>query len=107
MTEMEMTEMEICRMYRQAKDRNEQIKILADLNCISEEKILEILLKNGESVRLRLPTGGRKRKKEMTDEEYHKALFRRLDSLDAKIARMEREYRNIVAVLKDAECQGR
>ena len=44
---MNMTAEEICREYRQAKDKDAQIGILADLNQCSKEKILEILKTGG------------------------------------------------------------
>lgn len=48
---MQMTESEIVRNYREAKNKREQITILADLNRCEKEEIVEILLKNGESER--------------------------------------------------------
>lgn len=100
---MEMTESEICRLYRHAKDRGEQVQILAELNRTKRAEIIAILLRNGEKVRLTIPTRGKPRKQEMTDEEYFKALFKHLDFLDEQIAKMENEYRDIVAVIKGAE----
>ncbi len=44
---MIMTDKEICRDYLQAKDKNYQIQVLADLNITRPEKIKEILIKNG------------------------------------------------------------
>ena len=44
---MEMTNEEIVRMYLMAKDKREQIGILADLNCCKKEKIREILIDAG------------------------------------------------------------
>ena len=43
-----MTEFDICQMYRQAKDKREQIKILAELNATYPSRIIKILSKNGE-----------------------------------------------------------
>ena len=37
---------------------------------------------------------------EMTDEEYVKALFRRLDAIDEKIRPLEREYKEAIKVLE-------
>lgn len=98
-----MTDGEICRNYHGAKNRSEQIQILADLNCTGRDEIIRILIKNGERVRIPLPTRGKPRKQEMTDKEYCAALFKRLDMLDVKIAKLENEYREIVAVLKGVE----
>lgn len=97
---MYMTEGEICRIYRHAKDRGEQIQILAELNCTGRDKIIRILIRNGEHVRIPLPTRGKPRKRELTDKEYFAALFKRLDVLDAEIARRENEYRDILAVIE-------
>lgn len=44
---MEMTEYEIIKDYGEAKNKAEQIKILADLNMCSREEIINILDKNG------------------------------------------------------------
>lgn len=45
-----MTEGEICRQYRSAKDRASQLQILADLNCAPRLEIIKILMHNGEQV---------------------------------------------------------
>ena len=95
-----MPDEEICRRYRQSIDRGEQIQILAELNCVPREEIIRTLVRNGEKVRLPLPTRGKKRNTEMTDKEYTAALFHRLDVLDREIAKREREYREIVAVMQ-------
>lgn len=44
---MEMTNEEILRNYRQAKDPHEQVKILADLNVCSRTRIVQILIEQG------------------------------------------------------------
>ena len=44
---MEMTNEEICRNYKQAKHRQNQIKILADLNQTSVDEIRQILIDGG------------------------------------------------------------
>lgn len=43
-----MTEFEIIQSYRQAKDKNKQIGILADLAAMDKQKIIEILINAGE-----------------------------------------------------------
>lgn len=96
----EMTEGEICREYRLAKDKGEQIQILADRNCTSRAEIIGILTRGGERVRIMLPSRGKKRMRELSDKEYYQALFKRLDILDAQIAAREREYREIVAAIR-------
>ena len=44
---MQMSEAEICKRFKEAKDHRKQVGILADLNCCSRDQIREILLKNG------------------------------------------------------------
>ena len=55
---MEMTNADIYKSWREAKDKKEQVKVLADLNCTTQEHIVEILKEQGADGRL-LP---RKRK---------------------------------------------
>ena len=45
---MHMSEFEICRDYESAKDKNEQIKILADMNVCEPSEIIDVLVKNGK-----------------------------------------------------------
>lgn len=47
---MQMNESEICKNYKEAKQKKEQIKILADLNCCSNHDIAMILDKHGLEV---------------------------------------------------------
>ncbi len=44
---MEMPNEEICRNYKQAKHKQNQIKILADLNQVSVDEIRQILIDGG------------------------------------------------------------
>lgn len=46
---MVMSESEIVREYRTAKNKPKQIKVLAELNAVKEEWIKDILLRNPES----------------------------------------------------------
>lgn len=43
---LQMSDTEIVRIYKQAKDKNKQIEILADLNLCEKDDILELLTKN-------------------------------------------------------------
>lgn len=97
---MEMTNGEIIRMYRHARDKGAQIKILAELNRTSGIKIIEILSKEGEEVRIPLPSRGKKRTGELPEKEYCAALMKRMEELDAKIAHLEMEYREVAAAVK-------
>ena len=84
-----MTDREICLMYREAKYKSRQLQILAELNNTDRNKIIKILLQNGE----RLPSSDIRR------------LYNRLNVLDAQISEKEKEYREIVQVLKSREAQ--
>lgn len=56
---MEMSNEEIVRSYREAKDKAVQLGILADLNCCSKEYIKQILREGGISPQ-QLPRTSRK-----------------------------------------------
>lgn len=45
-----MTEREICYMYRNARNKNTQLQILAELNDVNRIEIIRILAKNGEKL---------------------------------------------------------
>lgn len=73
---MYMTETEILREYRQAKNKGEQIKVLADLNLCDREKITEILTRCGETVPAPAALGRRwKENSRSWDEEKVRALY--------------------------------
>ena len=98
---MKIDKKEICRDYRHAKYKSEQVQILSELYAIDRGKVIDILIQGGEKVRIPVP-GAKSRcvVNEMTDEQYIKALFKRLDVLDGKIRPLEREYREIIKVLE-------
>lgn len=98
---MKIDKGEICRNYRYAKNKAEQVQILAELNAIDRGKVIDILIQGGEKVRIPVP--GKKSRcivNEMTDEQYIKVLSKRLDVLDGKIRPLEREYREIIKVME-------
>lgn len=78
-----MSEREICCMYREARNQNTQLQVLAELNDTNQNEIIRILTKNGE----RLP------------ERAINKLYKRLNVLDEQIAKLEREYKDIVRAL--------
>ena len=97
---MEFDKGEICRNYRYAKNKVEQVQILAELNAVERKTVIDILTAAGEKVRI--PIEGRTKKtsvQEMTDRQYTKAVTRRLEILEDKIRPLEREYKELVAVL--------
>ena len=55
-----MSEWEICRDFEQAKDRREQIKILADMNSCRRSEIVKVLERNGFKCKAAKETRGRK-----------------------------------------------
>ena len=86
-----MTEAEICREYREAKNRKIQIGILADLNVCEKEEILKILIMNGQDV---TPAGPKKPGKE--GDKVLEMMFTILDEVDEKVKEAEKQYKNIV-----------
>lgn len=65
----EQKELDICKEYREAKNKSEQIEILAQLNCCDVEEIKEILKKHGYEVpecKKRGPKAGTKKAKPVT-----------------------------------------
>lgn len=86
-----MTEREICIMYREARNQNTQLQVLAELNDVSRNEIIRILVKNGE----KLPSRAINQ------------LYKRLDVLEAQISEREKEYREIVRALNGSEQQDR
>ena len=86
-----MTEREICIMYREARNQNTQLQVLAELNDVSRNEIIRILVKNGE----KLPSRAINQ------------LYKRLDVLEAQISEREKEYKEIVRALNGGEKQDR
>lgn len=90
---MKMTEGEIIRDYAEAKDKNKQIGILADMNLVTKKEMAQWLADRGQQVDKRLLAGDpRKRKEkpifipdesepELTEEQEEK-FARILDSVD-------------------------
>ncbi len=95
-----MTEHEICREYRAAKYKNQQVGILAQLNSLEEGQVVEILLHGGEKVRYFPFPRGKRIRRELSDKEYCCILSKRLEELDQKLAEMEKEYRLIAKIMK-------
>ena len=59
------SENDICALYRRAKNKNEQIKILAEINNTRKEKILKILNKYGYALERAICIEEKKNKKEI------------------------------------------
>lgn len=106
-----MTPNEICRDYRSAKNKREQIKILADLNCTSTEEIIKVLVDCGEMAPPKKKPAKRTESEPVKMPEMSEAvadvLFQRMEELDKLIKPLEdqlkplqREYTDIAAFLK-------
>lgn len=95
-----MTESEICREYREAKCKAHQVDILAQLNCMEEAEVVEILLRGGEKVRYFPFPRGKRIRRELSDEEYCRILTKRLEELEQKLTEMEKEHRLIAKIMK-------
>ena len=112
---------EICRTYRLAKDRPKQIQIMAELNGVSREEIIKILVLGGEipsdETESMQNTGS---KAEIVSETVvtpcmpravRDALFKRIDELEQQIKPLERqmealrgEHDQILGFLKGHRC---
>lgn len=95
-----MTEHEICREYRAAKYKNKQVEILAELNGLELEQIVDILLRGGEQVRYLPSPRGNRVERGMTDGEYCALLSKKLEELEGKLAKLEKEYRLVAKIMK-------
>ena len=83
---MQMTDNEIKRQYKEAKNKKQQIGILADLNCCSKEEIESIL---GIAQEDNKPPG------DMSRGQIMDLLFGKLDSIEQEIQRLEAEYKKV------------
>lgn len=104
--DVKVTESEICREYRSAKHKGMQVEILAQLNCLEEGQIVDILLKGGEKVRYFPFPRGKRIRRELSDGEYCCILTKRLEELEQKLAEMEKEYCLIAEIMKSYPMTG-
>lgn len=98
---MQMTENEIVRNYREAKNKREQVTILADLNRCEKEEIVEILLKNGVDQR-ELPRK-RKPRKKPEESSKHSAVDTVASVLAQRIKEIDKELQEHTAVVEALE----
>ena len=92
---MEMTDSEIVRSYREARDKRKQVKILSQLNLCEIEEILDILTKNGVKSQ-ELPRTRRVNTKTETAETLPQASNQEQETADQR--RRERIYRDALLV---------
>lgn len=111
---MNMTENEIVRNYREAKNKREQVTILADFNRCEKEEIVDILLKNGVDQK-ELPRKRKPRKKPEEERKAHSAtdtvasiLAQRVMEIDKKLSEhyaevgvLEREKADIITYINN------
>lgn len=82
---LQMTEYEIRRSYREAKDPKAQIKILADLNCCRTSDINKIIETDPDNIK--------------QDEELYKIAVARLEELEKEIDEKTKEYQEIAKII--------
>ena len=107
---MNMTDNEICRNYRAAKDKRAQIKILADMNCTTAEDIKKILAEGGEIVQEPPKTNSWKKNenapvvpvvKIVVPDAVFEALSAELEVLDMQIKMLSDQLNPLVEKYKD------
>lgn len=105
-----MSPNEICRSYRQAKNKKEQIKILADLNCTTTEEIEKALVDCGEALppkeKVKSKRAPAQKQSLVMPEAVEELIHQRMDELDKLMKPLEdeleplrREYKEIAAFL--------
>lgn len=94
-----MTDEEIVRNYREAKNKREQVKILADLNCMSREEIIQIL-KDGGIKQQELPRNrGEKTQKKTEEKPEIRTVAERLEEEErAELEKREKREAGKAAV---------
>ena len=95
-------EKEICREFKEAKDKAEQIDIIAQLRCIERGKVVEVLKKYGFDVPRKKWSRKSKEPETKTENPEHQmpdvvreTIAEKMDKIDQKIKELEpikREY---------------
>lgn len=103
----DMTNSEICKEFREAKNQKLQIGILADRNLRSKDEIIKILIKSGEDLSCMKPKE-KKQQEEIKSKEAKtlpdlvlEALYEKMEQIDKQITEKENEYRQIVAFIQN------
>lgn len=96
---MKMSVSEIKRNYNEAKNKNRQIGILADLNCCSKEEIKKIVAVENSREQKKEKAPVSPVEKELSVNDVVNKLYVRMEELDSQIKLLEKEYRNIVITL--------
>ena len=99
-----MTDNEICREYREAKNKKAQIQILADQMLCTRGEIIKILAENGEDVsQINTKAQVRRKKEEPVPESVLVDLCNRLDEIDNTVMQLTGEKRLIEERIKEKE----
>ena len=99
---MQMTEGEIRRNYGAAKNKKEQISILADLNACSTDHIKRIL-----GIDETMEKVLRAEPQEPTKSEILNVLFAKMDQLDNQIKSLEKEYKDVHTAIEVISALGK
>lgn len=100
-----MSSEEILREYREAKNKKQQITILADQNLCTRGEIIKILIEAGEDMECMKPKKGSTKEMVvpvvMLPDVILSALYEKMDQLDKEIIAKEEEYKQIVDFIKN------
>lgn len=89
-------EKEICRNFKEAKDKAGMILILSQLNDCSREEIIQVLEKNGfEDPR----KNDKKKPKVQMPETVKNALVEKMEFIDRQIKELEKQYKEIATYI--------
>lgn len=110
-----MTDGEICREYRLAKDKDKQIEIIADQCGMARDEIVKVLVDCGEMEQpVPKPKKVSKQSKVVVPEAVAEVLCQRIEELDQRIKPLEdqlrplkNEFEQISEFLKKCRCDER
>lgn len=104
-----MSTEEILKEYRGAKNKKQQITILADQNLCTRGEIIKILIEAGEDMECMKPKKGSTKEivvpVAMLPDVILAALYEKMDQLDKEITAKEEEYKQIVDFIKNCNRQ--
>ena len=99
-------EKEICREFKEAKDKATQIDIIAQLRCIDRDKVIVVLKKHGFEVPRKKWSRKQKERKTKSEKAEHQmpdiireAVAEKLEKIDHRIKELEpvkKEYEELV-----------
>jgi len=99
-----MTDQEICREYRGAKNKRAQITILADQQLCTKGEIIKILAENGEDVStINTKVTGKRSKEDPVPVSVLDTLCNRLDTIEKAIVQLGHDKEAIDRAIKEKE----